>query len=91
LFVAFAYTHGNGNRNTHGNRNAHCNGNGVSISNANGNTWRQNYPHTAAAPHTGSPAVSLGAYLQISSGTREAIREFPEKLRVLYLKVQAKR
>ena len=43
------------------------------------NTWRQNYTHTAAASHTGSPAIGLGAYLQISSGTREAIRESPEK------------
>ncbi len=64
--VAFAYTDGDGNANS--------DGNGVSISNAyaNCNTWRQNYPDTAAASNSGTSAVSLGAYLQISSGTREA-------------------
>ena len=46
------------------------------IGNANGNDQAysnsKRASHTTAASHTGSPAVSLGAYLQISSGTREA-------------------
>ena len=56
---------------------AYTNGNGIGNANAYRNT-READAHTTAASHTGSPAVSLAAYLQISSGTREAIREFPK-------------
>ena len=49
MCVAFAYTHGNGN----------CDG--ISISNAYGyancNTWRQNYPYTAAASHAAASGL----------------------------------
>jgi hypothetical protein len=79
LCVAFAYTHSDGN----GNANSDSDGNGVSISNANDyancNTWRQNYPHTTAASHAGAAPDSITVTGTISSGTREAIRESPEK------------
>src|SRR5438874_12238996 len=72
LCVAFAYTHSDSNGN--------ANGDGISNANSNGQTYSNSETgsHTSAASHTGSPAVSLAAYLQISSGTREAIREFPK-------------
>ena len=70
MWVAFTYTHGNGN----------CDG--ISISNAYGyancNTWRQNYPHTAAAAHTGASAVALELDAALFGDSRRNSR-VPEK------------
>ncbi len=48
MWVAFAYADRNGNRISNTNDYADC------------NTWRQNYPHTAAASHAAASAVRPG-------------------------------
>ena len=42
--------------------NGNSDGNSISNGNAYCNAWQQNYAHTTAASHTGSPAIGLGAY-----------------------------
>jgi hypothetical protein len=74
LCVAFAYTHSDsdGNANSDGNAYGY----------ANCNTWRQNYPYTAAASHTGTSAVSfeLGAALFGDSRSNSRVPKKPESL-----------
>jgi hypothetical protein len=67
LFVAFAYTHSDGNSNA----NSDGNGDGVNnaIGNANGNPWRQNYPYATAASHTGAETVAQSCRYGIADGT----------------------
>src|SRR5437667_2840614 len=72
-------------------RKSNTNGHGCSIGNGNGNCYSdanayrianaEDYAYTTAASYSTSSAVSLRACMQLSSGTREAIREFPKSHR----------
>jgi hypothetical protein len=79
---AFAYTNGHGDGHSCSVGNAHsngyCDGNRYCIANTQGDG------HTTAASYGASSTVSLWAYMQLSSGTREAIREFPKSREFLY-------
>src|SRR5262249_4073266 len=66
VFVASAYA----------NRDGNCNAN--STLNAQADSHSETGSHSAAASYTGPSAINLGAYTKLSTGTREAIREFPK-------------
>ena len=82
---AFAFTDCNGyghgcsigNPNSNGNRdgNRYSDAYAYRIANA------ESYGHTAAASDSPASAVNLRAYMQLSSGTRDAIREFSKSHR----------
>ena len=82
---AFAFTDCNGYG--HGcsignpNSNGNCDGNRYSDAYAYRIANAEDYAYTTAASYGASSAVSLRAYMQLSSGTREAIREFPKSHR----------
>jgi hypothetical protein len=76
---AFAYTDGNGHG--HGCSIGHGYGNSYSDTNAYRIADTEDYPNTTATSYGASSTVSLWAYMQLSSGTREAIREFPKSHR----------
>ena len=77
MWLGFAYpescvAYANSNGNCHGN--SKCVGNAYSY----GTTFTKGYTNSAAASDCSASAVSIGAETQLSSGTREAIREFPK-------------
>ena len=53
-------------------------GNRHSNADAYRNSDTEGYSNSAAAPDCSASAVRLGSYTQLSSRTREAIREFPK-------------
>jgi hypothetical protein len=85
---AFAFTDGNGYGHgcSIGHAHSDCNsdGDGNSDPNAYCIANTEVYSHTTAASYVASSTVSLRAYMQLSSGTREAIREFPKSHELLY-------
>ena len=82
---AFAFTDSNGYGHGcsigHAHSNRYCDGNCYSDTNAYRIADTEDYPNTTATSYGASSAVSLRAYMQLSSGTREAIREFPKSHR----------
>ena len=76
---AFAFTDCNGYG--HGGSIGYAHGNRYSDAYAYRIANAEDYAYTTAASYGASSAVSLRAYMQLSSGTREAIREFPKSHR----------
>ena len=85
---AFAYTDGNGYGN--GCSVGNCNGYGYSNADAYRVANTEDYANSAGASDSPASAVSLRAYMQLSSGTREAIREFPKSRDLLYREARVK-
>jgi hypothetical protein len=82
LWSGFAYTNGNGYRCSVGNSN--CDRNGNCDTYANRDTCTEDYSNSASAPDSSATTVSLRAYPQLTTGTLEAIREFPKSRDLLY-------
>ena len=80
MWNGFAYANSDcnciGHTNCDGHRNRKCVGNAYSY----GTTVTKDYTNSAPASDCSTSAVSVGAETQLSSGTREAIREFPKAL-----------
>ena len=79
---AFAFTDSNGYGHGcsigHAHSNRYCDGNCYSDAYAYRIANAEDYAYTTAASYSTSSAVSLRACMQLSSETREAIREFPK-------------
>ena len=79
MWVAFAYTDGNGNRNRNGNRNA----------NAYSNAGTKGYANSATAPNSSrASAVSRKRLYATFFGDSRSNSRVPEKPRVLYLRAR---
>jgi hypothetical protein len=87
---AFAFTDGNGYGHGCSIGHAHSDGNSYGNCYSDTNAYciadTEGYGHTTAASNSASSTVSLRAYMQLSSGTHEAIREFPKSCELLNLK-----
>ena len=84
---AFADTDGNGHGHGCSIGYAHSDGNSYGNCNSDTNAYcianTEVYGHTTAASNGASSTVSLRAYMQLSSGTRELLREFPKSRELL--------
>ena len=68
----FAYTDSDGNGNANSDGDGNCDGNG------NCHAATKGYAYATTASHTEASAVKRWRFTQLSLGTREGIREFPE-------------